>query len=114
MDEQKLNRKLAEWAGFKFVDSSKKDVTLYELAGILNKGRPDFTQSLDACFEWLVPKLDYPLLLSSSIGTDKITRYACLIEVYDVHPTEYSVVSIETPALALCLAIERLIDKEQP
>ena len=112
-----LNKKLAEWAGFKFfppIESGAIDVIDPNGSLYLSPSKiamPDFTTSLDACFKWLVPKLDYPVLLSSHIGTDKVIRYSCLIEVCDVpHPWEYGVSLIETPALALCKAIEKLID----
>lgn len=112
MGKQELNKKLTEWVGIKFTDPTKKYVTLREYADILNDGRPDFTQSLDACFKWLVPKLQdqelFVTLLTSSIQFPD-GSFSCLLSL-GMH------VQIETraktSALALCLAIEKLIDSQ--
>lgn len=103
MDAEALaekNKKLAEWAGF---------VGIIDYPNKASIGHPstksglfiklDFTQSLDACFKWLVPKLsDY--FIGSSVDGHTAT-------VWNI---SYSYgAKAETPALALCKAIERLI-----
>lgn len=65
---------------------------------------PYFTQSLDLCFKWLEPK--FPLLelhncqagFRAEVSLDMKKHY----ESFN-----------KNPALALCKAIEQLIDKEQ-
>jgi len=90
MTEQELNKKLAEWAGFKYDDW---------LGWIYPDGEnfdelPDFPNDLNACFKWLVPNIK-----------DDITRMEVLISwAYEIYTLE------NPPALALCLAIEKLID----
>ena len=99
--EQELNRKLAEWA-----ECFREDQL------------PDFTQSLDDCFKWLVPKVystiqvedicfgkengeDYCHILWWT-GKPKTDSYGC--GVYEGRS--------DNPVLALCLAIEKIINKE--
>ena len=57
-EKQKLNKKLAEWIGFK--TGKEPNVSGYYLfCGYEDKTiccSANFTDSLDACFEWLVPK----------------------------------------------------------
>ena len=79
-----------------------------------------FTNSLDACFKWFVPKL-----FTWSIGKNwELQKDFTIIEngikaSIDLHwidPDKYDRVKpseaiAETPALALCLAIEKLIDE---
>ncbi len=61
MNEQKLNKKLAEWAGLKQVpryDGTDMSNPLWLYPdGNHDNLCPGFTQSLDACFKWLVPKV---------------------------------------------------------
>ena len=103
---EELNKKLAEWAFRKeacdlphpcdchYVADDKVFFGTYDL--------PDFTSSLDACFKWLVPKLDNVVMLSrfptQGFWTAKI---GATIQARD-----------NNSALALCLAIKKLIDKE--
>ena len=67
MKETDLNRKLAKWAGFVYDEGAEymggggnNNILLYGLwyppdnDEVGSPGLPDFTQSLDACFEWLV------------------------------------------------------------
>jgi len=73
----------------------------------------DFTHSLDACFEWLVPKVVCTIkwieLKSGDLGhRARIMR----LEMYTEPQIEYEGFDRETPALALCKAIEKLIDEE--
>jgi len=126
MDE--LNKKLAEWAGFKEADIKK--YYYWEIGGErvakwiepntdYHCKLPNFTQSLDVCFKWLVPKL-----FTWSIGknwelqsdfTIKENGIKASVDLHYVDPDKYDQIKpseaiAETPALALCLAIEKLID----
>jgi len=98
MNEQALNKKLAEWAGFRITTQSYtdfepvRDERWWQPDGF--EGKPNFIQSLDACFKWLVPKLRYDLWVHDMILIDWIS----------------SVCRGANPALALCLAIEKLTD----
>ena len=124
---EELNRKLAEWAGFSI--RSVWD-TGFQLFKTPQKPSPDgahydeeefeenwykaistdyFTSSLDACFKWLVPKLfhkDIMVRTVHSSGTPSFEGY-----LHRIGHGDYWGVA-ETPALALCLALEKLIDAE--
>lgn len=99
MDKQSLIKKLAEWAGIRY------EVCTLTIAGhcwVYPDGEhtnmpPDFTNSLDACFKWLVPKV-YQLL-----GDKEFFKFLvrwCM-----------EVITDGSEALTLCLAIEKLIDE---
>ncbi len=122
-NEQELNKKLAEWAGFKYQKpklirralTSKGVAPVYKLEGwIKPDGKrsttpfnpPNFTQSLDACFKWLVPKLG---VWSLSTWEYRIPH----AHITDKETGKTANVGNKSPALALCLAIEKLIDTEQ-
>jgi len=98
MDRQELNKRMAEWAGWSYKDNLcfPPGVEQTPWNAISYGGLPNFTQSLDACFEWLVPKLG-----KFQRGL-VIERWAIRIILDD---------KIE-PALALYLTIEKLIDEE--
>jgi len=67
------------------------------------KDDPYFDESLDACFEYIVPKLDrYRIENDWSI----IERHFAYAEIGAVGEQEWN----NSPALALCLAVEKLID----
>ena len=118
---EELNKKLAKWVGFKEVKS--KDCYApqtehgkahpdsichieYPDIGICTEF-PDFTDSLDACFKWLVPQLNNSEL--TSFHKSSLTpKYHFICGAITDGNTYWSYG--ETPALALCLAIERLID----
>lgn len=97
-NNEKLNKKLAEWAGF-----------------VLYGDYTYFTSSLDACFRWLVPKLEYYFSFKfwQTLYKGEARRWVCQAHnkgwVADFGKVE---TYAETPALALCKAIEQLIDKE--
>lgn len=122
MDEQKLNKKLAEWAGFYqlaiFIPADKIDWWLepeewYGKRAYCPKGKlPNFTQSLDACFKWLVPKVHAYVLQSFSSGHHLHHASVTLpyTNLQDMQVFSANVVRTENPALALCLAIEKLME----
>jgi len=108
-----LKEKLAEWAGFKhFTDKHPPLVGFsgipYEVGWLYPNGyahydTPNFTKSLDDCFEWLVPKLD-KVTIKYDYGS--VEPFWCRVN------GEYTTIA-QTFALSLCLAIEKLIDGEK-
>lgn len=112
--EQELNEKLAKWAGFNFFEVQRCEchpdlkIRYWHTPNGDYLDKPDFTQSLDYCFKWLVPKVQgkgyyiqlkdyhgwYFQLFNSELTPPRIDQWA------------------NTPALALCRAIEQLIDAE--
>jgi len=120
-----LNRKLAEWVGFIYDESLR--TSIYKPStkwitpdGHIMDGIPDFAHSLDACFKWLVPKLregrgririgfDY---FDTGGGEVVIEEYVKLITGwYWTYLSHYQPARGFDPALALCKAIEKLIDE---
>jgi len=76
---------------------------------------PNFTESLDACDKWLAPKLYAYCLQSFNQGHKN--HHASIVPYpytsFDNMITyEATVAREENLALALCLAIEKLIDSE--
>ncbi len=113
MNQQELNKKLAEWAGFKETPSSYagREFIWQVPDGSSIIDLPNFTNSLDACFKWLVPKLkvdEDTIMFAHPIESMK---YYCEIIDADGEPIAGSL-AYKAPALALCLAIEKLIDSE--
>lgn len=107
MDEQELKKKLAEWAEFEPIydreDGRKYIVLWLEPSGLTAQGGcPNFTQSLDACVEHLVPKLSYWSVEKS--GENQFAGWA-----RTTTSRECFMATAPSPALALCLAIEKLI-----
>jgi len=101
--EKELNKKLAEWAGlpYKPVDFGLP----YNEGGY---DLPDFTQSLDACFKWLVPKIAREVA-DIDLSTDREAMYKLFSLWIELFWTlREQPISL---ALALCLAIEKLVDK---
>ena len=96
---RELNRKLAEWAGW-------RQSINYNDPELNDEYPPDFTQSLDACFKWLVSELLVDQRFTMTIWNGKKLWYAQLSR-----PHKFFIIKeAETLALALCLAIEKLID----
>lgn len=112
-----LNEKLARWAGFTWGTYPQEDARGYNYNHYHVK-YPDgsyqesdgviinFTSSLDVCFKWLVPIL----------WICDMTMHEGLFFSWKVgHPSYKDTVvgpAEEDAALALCKAIEQLIDKE--
>jgi len=101
-----LNRKLALWAGFEIVEYISPDGSVagrhWSAPDKISGGPtlPNFTASLDVCIQWLVPKL-----CKFSLDYDSL-RYqeTFQVDLAGIETTDNS------PSLALCLAIEKLID----
>ena len=99
-----LNEKLARWAGFKYQSRSQSWTSPDKL---FDMRLPDFAHSLDACFKWLVPKLGHVGLSTQGCYFDVTIWAKDTDSEYDGIMTREA-----TPTLALCKAIEKLIDAE--
>lgn len=112
--DRELNERLLKFAGFK---EAPKNRFYYEIGGEkrikwIAPGRfeyaqkpPDFIHSIDLCFKWLVPKLlEQGLFIG--LGAEA-NCWGCWILNSNAD------VEAETPALALCKAIEQLIDQSR-
>jgi hypothetical protein len=127
-EKQALNEKLARWAGFTYkhcqsplwtYERYKETSDWWEAPrGSRYLECPRFTDSLDACFKWLVPKLveegwlarvQFGPHLQRDFKTRHVCAYVLLSKPYS--QADYDATA-ESPALALCLAIEKLIDAE--
>jgi len=122
MNEQELNKKLAEWAGFERSNSTQIE-TPWDIYTLWSK--PDnkflrkplakgslyralcFTQSLDACLKWLVPLAIDKIMAEQECSSD--LAYAILFKKW----LQELELIIPKAALALCKAIEKLIDNER-
>ena len=118
-DEQERNKKLAAWAELG-IKHSFKPIGFDNMVECIKCGSgkppifkycnsPNFTQSLDACFELLVPK-ECSVAFNHSKG--KVT---CLLTIpkgkgFYGSNTFVGQTNSGEDALALCLAIEKIID----
>ena len=111
VDREALNKKLAEWAGFRF-GHIKGEGNYYSYPNSDEKyyGYIDFIDSLDACFKWLVPKLQDKGIVVDLIAYEH-KGYGCVISSV-VDDKNIAIIRNDNPALALCLAIEKLIDEK--
>ncbi len=113
MELDKLNRKLLEFAGFKceremYIDSTQGPPMLYEAVWsappndsnytYLPVVAPNFPNSLDACFKWLMKQV------GEKLGEKEYIKF---LMWWVLHMEEGG------EALALCSAIEKLIDGEK-
>ncbi len=105
MEQAALNTKLAEWAGWVRL----KDTTLgWKTPDGDMHFEATFTEDLSLCFKWLVPKTiksaDYSITITQNLAR-------CVGYVRPMQGgKQYDAIDNRNPALALCLAIERLID----
>jgi hypothetical protein len=112
-EKQKLNEKLARWIGNISHDWTD-EVCGYKTTECFCKNChraedytpfpciPDFTDSLDACFQWLVPKA-IKFIQDKNVWNYQQSRrllFDCWL----------SLLNEDDYALALCLAIEKLIE----
>lgn len=106
---EELNRKLAEWAGFdRTTLPSGNQGWLYPTQYVEAYGfLPIFTESLDACDKWLIPKLT-----DNGVQVE-LWAYCNLRPTCTLHhlddDSEYQGEG-DSLALAFCCAIEKLID----
>jgi len=134
MDEQELNKKLAEWAGFKLKDNPYYSTerlsngeggfhleqvryqSYWDKDGYAHLKLPSFIQSLDCCIKWLIPKLNelgWGMNFFQAINNE---YWKCVLWEWG-NPFTTALDHIredsKDPALALCLAIEKLIDDKK-
>ncbi len=112
---QELDKKLAEWAGFKAGEvftqgmlTGHQHFDAPDGTAFLDIDMPNFTQSLDACFKWLVPKLN---LLWGSTGRLEFHPGKGITTCYIFLSNGVFEGASEESSLALCLALEKLADK---
>lgn len=115
IDTSALNKKLAEWVGFTPAHPSCGNPnhmipprgTLYDGCAPI----PRFSESLDACIKWLVPGL-----ADFSLAKHQFGEYFAFASITTDNPTKVYISRMgqsKEPALALCLAIEKLIDSQE-
>jgi len=113
--EQELNEKLAKWAGFTYYDNpivfgpSQQRTGWYFPGGRKVHILPDFTTDLNACFKWLVPPLTHSKISSFDFNYSDGSVTAVLYDKSEWLLAQ-STENWTNPALALCKAIEQLID----
>jgi hypothetical protein len=106
--KQELKRRLSAWAGFKW--DSLKNTWIYPNG---NTGdSPDFVDSLDSCFHWLLPhvkliRIDY--VASGISPKGEITEWQVGIVSYNNPKLNQVYGFARSPSEALCRAINNLI-----
>lgn len=109
-----LNKKLAKWAGFIHIKGVwwRKPSGTYGFKGSIPIDAdivlPSFTDpswGMAYCFKWLVPRIYGYMLFDSVTGNGHCAR------VWSTGKKMWEV-KAGTPSLALCLAIEKLIDNK--
>ncbi len=114
---RELNLKLAKWAGLTQVNIFDVPNTYAEYGFMHflthdNKIAMDklFTESLDSCFKWLIPKLKqtHAFILRNYVNTStyEIETVGAMVG----YTTQRALG--DNPALTICLAINKLIDSE--
>ena len=93
MDTTTLLKKLNDWAGTEGIDFLSEDI------------------GLSACFKWLVPKLAHINIMVHPRDGKNYKKFI-KVEVWTDEEQEPKQAVAETPALALCLAILRLIEQD--
>jgi len=91
-----LNKRLAEWAGLHWTGHYWEETGT---EGI------DYINDISACFKWLVPKA-----ISYLMGQKTFDRRSAVKHLFEKWFEEYA--QCFDFALALCLAIEKLIEGE--
>ena len=109
MEQDTLNKKLAEWAGFQtmtWINYPTRSPRIVKTPdGVVGSMELiDFTESLDACFKWLVPEAIDKIMSEQECGSD--LAYDILFKKW-LWKLE---LIIPKAALALCQAIGELID----
>jgi len=124
MNEQELkalNDELLEWAGWHWEKNeisngcfipillSPAEELIEGHIGYIPEHKPNLTQSLDACFKWLVPELKergYWFIFTGHTFKTGMWIARVKSNIFEVSGKG------DTLALALCLAIEKLIEGE--
>ncbi len=102
-DQVRLNHELLIWVGFTLTNG----VWSYPDGVTVDNGVPYFPEDETACFKWLVPKLKGETNCIRFLQDDEIPTWDC--HLMDRPRNTVSAETAETPALALCLAIQKLI-----
>ena len=110
MENEDLNEKLLKFAGFvkvyyRFPNPSGK--YQWQKDGVAQGWLPNFIESLDACFKWLVPKYIAEASTLPMGLTSIMSIYAFLFAEW-LKVMRHKV----EPTLALCKVIEELIDNK--
>ncbi len=115
--EAELNKLIAEWRWGELDSFLEEDSDMYIKAGLEMVLDHAFTASLDSCFRHLVPKLQdenwkirISLKPSACIPADPQVNLHRWESQYTRQNQPSISIHAETPALALCRAIEKLID----
>lgn len=101
---EELNKKLAEWAGFRPTTIEGMWAFPIGVKMAATHSSCKFTESLDACFDWLVPEGCYVSFKKAKSGEIEVCLQWKKLERFGHGKTH---------ALALCRAIEKLIDKKE-
>ena len=112
MDDKMLNKSLALAAGFELA-AFMHETELFTHLGLPKNSFydcPEFTQSLDACFKWLVPKL------KELDPNTRIEFQSNQVSIFRSNPADddfptkfWASAWADTPALALCRAVEKIL-----
>ncbi len=118
---EELDKKIADWLGWEFDATGERFRFHSGSSGWLySRHLPKFTKSPDVCFEYIVPKLDklgyvFTLYRYYTIKDDFKTpdEYGFGVKIYKYGEREQNLsgISAETSALALCRAVEKLVDE---
>lgn len=139
IDKQALKEKLARWRGFKkfgwknwelWLKPDEKPPEKLSISGLFpnSYALPNFPEDETACFKWLVPKLLDEYNIESYSFKQGDNWYYSETNIWRKGNTKHSFEVLqdehiakhfeqgaslsEITALALCLAIEKLIDEE--
>jgi len=110
ISREEVRRNLAEWVGFKWNASTN---SWTDPSG--NHGSPDFIESLDACFHWLMPHIK--LIRIDCIGSGiwpngEITEWQVGIVSHTKPKLNQVYGFAKSPSEALCRAINNLISDQ--
>ena len=109
---KQLDEKLARWAGFEYIPNAESQQLDFWICPTGGRGLasypPPFTVSLDACFRWLIPLID-AWEMAPIFSEDEIEVW---VEKWTRQTVHHGKATDKEAALALCKAIEQLIDAE--
>ena len=104
-DKVRLNHELLVWCGFTLTNG----VWSYPDGVTVDDGVPYFPESLDDCFEWLTPMVKYTSLCYPEHKSYN-DMWLCEVRSKDIYGISGHA-EATTPALALCLAIQKVIEQ---
>jgi hypothetical protein len=114
---EKLNKKIAKWCGWKYFPEEDQDRRwlIPKPYNVWTWNCPNFTNSMDACVKWVIPKLHsklFRLSLYTYINLEPLVQ----IDLAGLTLPEDSPICYrgfgETIPIAFCLVVEKLIDSE--